>query len=849
MGPYEITGSLGAGGMGEVYRARDTRLEREVALKILPGDWAKDASRRQRFELEARAVAALNHPNIVAVYDVGAEGGVSFIVSELVDGEPLRGKKPGVRKCLDIGVQIARGLAAAHAAGIVHRDLKPENVLLTRDGRVKILDFGLAKVTAAKASGAAATETVTVHTEPGMVMGTVGYMSPEQVRGKDADPRSDIFSTGLILHELLTGQRAFRGDTSVEVMTAILKEDAPELPESVPAGVREIVAHCLEKDPANRFQSAQDLAFALAQSGTQSGPAVAPQAPARRVRRGLLAGIAAVALVASVLGGHYLWRAPAQPVWTGVMLGGPALSMAPRLSPDGRLLAFVAADSDGVLQVWITQPESGNRVMLTHRRELGLVTSCSWSPDGSLIYYDRWYDQAKGIFSVPALGGDEKLIVEDAGAPEALADGSLLVVRINSEHVYQLFRYRPDSGQFTPYPVVVAAGPEFYRAVPGGRDALVIGAKAGKGAEVERSAKLYDLNLTSGEMRVVGGDYRAQFGTVYVGLSATRDGKFAIVSNARGNTYRVDAIPLNGSRLAEPLLHLMNPITSLDTGPDGSIYIDQIDRQTEILRFSPGGGQVERMGATLANPEGLDYFTTLPDGRAVWVERTASRMRLILVEPGKDPTPLINTSEETAGPVTVVGGDRVAFLIGPEPRRSIGVASLTNGAIVQRLTFDQGEIAEMGASPDGKSLYCLAAGALWWVPLAGGAPKRLRSSDGFAVDGATRSLVVQLREPPLSRLIRIPLNGGAEQEIAGRFALGTNIDPGSVLNGKLVGPMAAPTWYWPAGIFDLATGKAFRIPVNYTTDFHRIRWSAEGKLMAAGADLRSAIWKFTPQGK
>ena len=234
--------------MGEVYRARDARLKREVAVKILPQEFATDPARRQRFEFEARTVAALNHPNIVAIYDVGTEDGTSYIVTELIDGQPLRGGALGLRKSLDCAVQIANGLAAAHAAGIVHRDLKPDNILLTRDGRIKILDFGLARLNASR-TAAAATETLTIQTEPGVVMGTVGYMSPEQVRGKEADHRSDIFSFGVILYELLSGRRAFQGDTAVETMTAILKQELPDLPDTVPPGVRQIVHHCLEKDP------------------------------------------------------------------------------------------------------------------------------------------------------------------------------------------------------------------------------------------------------------------------------------------------------------------------------------------------------------------------------------------------------------------------------------------------------------------------------------------------------------------------------------------------------------------------------------------------------------------------
>lgn len=842
LGPYEVVGALGAGGMGEVYRARDTRLGRDVALKILPGELANDPSRRQRFELEARAVAGLNHPNIVAIHDVGTDNGISFFVSELVDGEPLRGKKFGLRKALDIAIQTASGLAAAHAAGIVHRDLKPDNVLLTRDGRVKILDFGLAKVSGPHKAAAAATETLTVHTEPGMVMGTVGYMSPEQVRGQEADPRSDIFNVGLILHELLTGERTFRGDTSVEVMTAVLKEDPPDLPESVPVAVREIVVHCLEKDPANRFQSAKDLAFALAHTGSQSAKSPALPAASRGLRRGLIALAASVALALSVVAGHFLWHAPAQPSWTGVMLGGPVISMAPRLSPDGRLLAFLATDPDGVFQLWVMQPDSGNRVMLTHSRERGFVQVFSWSPDGSRIYYDRWYDQPQGVFSVPALGGDEKLLLEGAMHPEVLPDGSLLIVRRTAENRWSLFRYWPDTGQSKSYPVEVGEGQAYVRAVPGGRDALVIG--AGIRPARETGIHLYDLDLASGKMRQIRDDSPGEFGGYYSAVCPTGDGN-AVVSTAHGSMYRVAAIPLNGRGPSRQLLNLVHPITSLDIGPDGSLYLDQFDRETELLRFSRAGGHVDRLAAALANPDDLDHLAVLPNGKAVWAERTGSRMRLILVEPGKDPSPLINTTEETAGPMTAVGAGQVAFMIGPPPRHTIALATVSSGTITQRLNFNEGAVAEMAASPDGKTIYCAAAGAVWSVPLAGGAPKKIRIGDSVAVDPPTQSLVIQLREPPVSRLIRVPINGGPEQEI-GTFALGYAIDSASIRDGKLVASMAAPTWYWPPGIFDLATGKSARIPLDYTTDFHRMIWTPDGKIMAVAADLRATIWKFTP---
>ncbi len=258
--------------MGEVYRARDSRLRRDVALKVLPPDFATDAERLQRFEQEAWAAGMLNHPNVVAVYDFGSHEGSPYVVSELLEGRTLReALKDGPlapKKAIEVAVGAARGLAAAHAKGIVHRDLKPENVFLTRDGRVKVLDFGLAKLAPRERRAAASTpeSTVAMFTEAGIVLGTAGYMSPEQVRGQETDHRSDIFSFGLILYEMLEGRRAFSGESSIEMMSAILKDEPPELSaagKKLPPGVARVVEHCLEKEPGQRFQSAEDLIFAL----------------------------------------------------------------------------------------------------------------------------------------------------------------------------------------------------------------------------------------------------------------------------------------------------------------------------------------------------------------------------------------------------------------------------------------------------------------------------------------------------------------------------------------------------------------------------------------------------------
>jgi Tol biopolymer transport system component len=416
LGPYEITAAIGAGGMGEVYRARDTQLGRDVAIKVLPSFLSADPDRLRRFEQEARAAAALNHPNILVVFQLGTHDGVPYLVSELLEGstirEPLqRGALP-TRKAIDYGVQIARGLAAAHEKGIVHRDLKPENVFVTKDGRVKILDFGLARLLPQRGEVEVNAPTLSDLTDPGTVMGTVGYMSPEQVRGKPADHRADIFALGAILYEMLTGKRAFQKPTSAETMTAILNEEPPGLLHLVPLAppaMQRVVHRCLEKSPEQRFQSASDLAFALeALSDSSSLTVPAPASPDRESRSKLIATAVGLIFVALLAGAALiLFRARKSP--------GPATgeyvqltnfddaAVAPALSPDGRMLAFIRGDSTfvGHGEVYVKLLPDGEPVQLTHDG-LSKMGPLAFSPDGSRIAYtvgiaDSW--------TVPVLGG------------------------------------------------------------------------------------------------------------------------------------------------------------------------------------------------------------------------------------------------------------------------------------------------------------------------------------------------------------------------------------------------------------------------------------------------------------
>ena len=374
LGNYEVLDKLGEGGMGEVWRARDARLNRTVALKVLPADVAGNLTRRQRFEQEARALAALNHPNIVAVYDIGESEGQAFIVSELVEGESLRkvidrGPLP-FRKLVDAAVQTAEALAAAHALGIVHRDLKPENIMVSgtgsgSSGRVKVLDFGLAKQTPLQGSGDD-TDTLML-SQPGMVLGTVGYMSPEQVRAEPVDARSDIFSFGCVLYEMATSRRAFSGKTAADVISAVLKEEPSEISGTgtpVPPALEAIVRRCLEKDPAQRFQSAADMAFALravsSVSPSQAGSQILTLPPIHRRPKWLLPAAAALLLAVFFVAGFALrgrFTTTTVPRFHRVTFREGSVSAA-RFSPDWQDVLYTAAWDAGPGRIYQAHPGS-----------------------------------------------------------------------------------------------------------------------------------------------------------------------------------------------------------------------------------------------------------------------------------------------------------------------------------------------------------------------------------------------------------------------------------------------------------------------------------------------------------
>jgi serine/threonine protein kinase len=430
--------------MGEVYRAHDARLGRDVAIKVLPEYLTSDPDRLRRFEQEARATAALSHPNILAIFEMDTDGSVSYLVEELLEGETLRerlGRGPiPLRKAIDYGVQIAHGLAAAHDKGIVHRDLKPENLFITKDGRVKILDFGLARLCPTKdSSGCEATQAL--GTEPGMVMGTVGYMAPEQVRGKTADHRADIFAFGTILYEMVTGKQGFRKPTSAETMTAILNEEPPsisQLTPTAPPGMQRVVHRCLEKNPEQRFQSASDMAFALEALSdsaitSATGTHAVQEGGSNRSRIAIAAGagLLAVLAIASII---YYWMQPSAP---------PKLTNVVQLTHDGQdkwivgtegsrlYLSYPSRDSASLVELPTTGGEPNKLPFAGNANMFPLALS----PDGSQFLMVDGHGGARSgpLWSVPVLGGSPRPLADAEGRSGAWSpDGKLLAYALGT---------------------------------------------------------------------------------------------------------------------------------------------------------------------------------------------------------------------------------------------------------------------------------------------------------------------------------------------------------------------------------------------------------------------------------
>jgi eukaryotic-like serine/threonine-protein kinase len=572
LGHYEVVAPLGAGGMGEVYRARDERIGRDVAVKVLSDAVAQDAEHLRRFEQEAQAAGRLNHPNVLTVHDVGVHDGVSYVVSELLEGETLRARLRGaplpLRKATEIAVQIARGLAAAHEQGIVHRDLKPENVFVTKDGQVKILDFGLAKLTRAEIPQESESHLRTegYRTDPGTVMGTVGYMSPEQVRGRPVDHRSDIFSLGAMLYEMLSGRRAFARDSAVETLNAILKEDPPELTgtgRSISPALDRIVRHCLEKSPAERFASARDLAFDLQSLSDVSAPAPAAYVKPHYSRR-LLAGMAVLGLVAlAALGGfHVAKTAPrTAPVYAPLTFRRGTVDAAV-FSPDGRRIVYSASWDGNPPEVFVADAGSvDSRRLGVPGRVEGLLQDevAVLSTDGSLV-------------KVPLGGGVPRPFLERIERAFVAWDGSELgAVRMTGGQVRLEFPLAKVLYETTGYIALPRVAPG------GGQVAFVdnptLGYTSGRITVVDRAGR--HRNLSALWDNVDGVAWSADGREVWYSAKASST-----------NDCELRAVSLDGKdRLVS---RVPGSLTVLDVAHDGRVLVNHEQRRHETRGRLPG---------------------------------------------------------------------------------------------------------------------------------------------------------------------------------------------------------------------------------------------------------------------
>ena len=840
LGPYEIVAPIGAGGMGEVWKARDTRLDRTVAVKVSKDQFP------ERFDREARAIAALNHPNVAQIYDVGDD----YIVMEYVDGEPLH--PPGdVRKVLDIAMQIADGLAAAHAAGFIHRDLKPGNILLTRDGRVKILDFGLVK----RAAPAAPETTATLLSDPGMIVGTAAYMSPEQARGQAVDFRSDQFSLGLVVYEMITGRRAFQRQSVAETMAAIIQENVEPLPASAPAALRWTLERCLAKDPGQRYDSTADLFRELRQIRdhlSEAHPAVTSVAPPRRSARRFLIAAAALILLAggAAIAGWWVSRTPEAPEWIGRKLGGPGIAMRPTISPDGKLLAF-SAMVDGQTQLAVMQPDSGSWTVLTHDRSSGMQAQMSWAPDGSRIYFDRVWGAPRGVWAIPPLGGEPRLVLDAAQCPHALPDGSLIVVQIDPSTRYRLYRLWPDSGKLQALPALVGGGVRqlvdpLVQVFPDGRGVVYLGTPE---SNPDGLPSWHVLDLTTLRSQPL----NSQVVTGAFSVAVSPDNRSALIVNAVGDKWEIAAVPRSGQGEPHPLISFPKPhnVWGMDVAHDGTVYFDYMMRQTSVLQFDAAASSVSETVATIAGSAMIPL-----DGGSFLIDTSeGGKRRLKVFRAGVGSQNLLESSEESSGPAARVGTGSVAFLSGPAKERHIAIATLLEGRIVKRFGFDASSVESIAATPDGDALYYGSGGQVWRIAVneeEGAKPVTVTAGDSVAIDRAGKYLYVKRTEKGRRELVRMPLGGGQMEALAipsGYTISDDDLSPAAVdASGRILIEVDSPeSWYERVAIVDPVRKTFDVLRTGFSGDVWVPAWESDGRVAALGARLDSTLWRYRPR--
>jgi len=755
LGPYEIVAPLGAGGMGEVYRARDSRLGREVAVKVLPPGFSVDTERLRRFEQEARAAGALNHPNILGVYDIGTHDGAPYVVSELLEGETLRariGDSPlPQRKAVDYATQIAKGLAAAHERGIVHRDLKPDNLFVTRDGRVKILDFGLAKMgdspTGDSETGLAS---AVLQTSAGTTFGTVGYMSPEQVRGQKVDHRSDIFSFGVVLYEMLTGRRAFLGDSAVETMNAILKEDPKSAGNGgppLPPGLNRIVLHCLEKSPEERFQSARDIAFDIeALSGTSS-QAMTAAAGARRswLRPVAIALLAVAAGVALFVTGRSTAPTPQSPAFQPLTFRRGNITFA-RFAPDGRTLVYAASWEGAPLELYSTQPGS------PESRAIGLKADLQGvSQRGEMAVLLRKPDGEQVLARMPIGGGAPREVLEQVRSADWGPDGDSLAVV-----------HTVDGRDRIEFPI----GRTLYEA-QGWLSDLAVSPKGDRLAFAEHPVatdtrgRVAVIDL-QGKRTVISPGWEDIYGVHWT----ARSDEVWFSASREGTEHAIFAATLGGN--VRTVVSVPGSLDVEDIAPDGRVLVAHGNRRASIMVRAPGAAEESELtwmdfswisdisddGRKVLFSEqgvaggpgyavylrGTDHTPAVrlgkgmpqylsPDGRAALaVDLTENRLVILPTGPGESRTVAPNGIKAYSFAAWFPDGKRLFFSGFEEGKASRVYIQDADGGTPRALTPEGVVVRSNTLSPDGKWVVAPVKNVLTAFPTGAGNPQPVKGA-------------------------------------------------------------------------------------------------------------------------
>ena len=859
LGRFEILGPLGAGAMGDVYRARDTKLQREVAIKVLPVAFSGDADRQRRFEREARAAAGLNHPNIVAVHDAGVHQGLPFIVTELLEGDTLRQRMNGrslpAREAGEFAMQIARGLAAGHERGVVHLDIKPDNVFVTKDGRVKILDFGLATLIAPDSSADA---TITLDGAPlPRVAGTAAYMSPEQARGLHTDARSDLFSLGVVLYEMLAGFAPFRRRTAAETMGAIIHDEAPELASvaAVPASLARIVRHCLAKAPEERFQNVRDLLFDL-EGLPASAWTARPRALRRRVsRRGrLFALVFLVVTLAGTLGYRIGQRmtvaVPTSPATAPIvrrLTDMPGIAEFPAISPDGRQVAFTAG-VNGRRQIFVRLLAGGSPARITNDESDHEFPR--WSPDAtSLVYFSpAGSNQAQGaLWSIPALGGSPRRVIDSTGDADISRTGRLVSFRLADRDV-QLVTAALDGSDVR---VVLRASAGYHLHPRWSADAQWIAFQEGDGLRFD----IFVIPASGGAARKLTNDR-----DIIKGLAWLPDGSGLVYGSSRGSTVPyLPPVALWELRLQSGVLRQITSNDAWYEDPDihgsGVMLAARMRMRFDIWKFPFERAPIEnvRRARQMTRQTGQVLTPTeAPDGSEVaflsdsgghgnlWVMSTRNeQLRQITFE---------SDSGVTVGvPVWSPDGRSIAFV------SSRGRTGFDFGVwLVNPDGSNVRNIARQGLgmawSPDGRWLYYTesSAGALYKVSSAGGAAIKVRSEPTRNVIGVHDDTLYYMVEHPL-------LDGRPELEVRaatpedGPSRALAHIPGSRVPNWQIVNPALSPDGEWLAmPLTDGLTTNIWALSARtgawrQVTDFgdrptfiaRRVSWSSDGRSILA----------------